>query len=285
MVTIISIFDRHEDFIKLQYNSIKKYVRGNYEYIVFNNASTNDQSKRNEVVCEELGIKNIKISVNYNTQPSYIAGNALNESFKYLNKKYVFKIDSDMFFINDFNVDELFNHDLFYIPTYQPDKVLMWSGVFGINTQKIDLNLDFRPHVIHGTDTFGQSSLLTNDDKYTKKHFNLFMIYDVVGNVISGGLNNDCVVEFDGDDIVKWDKPNNYPIDKINKSNRVIYRYKEMYNILKKYEFPKPYYLDFIEINNIKTLIHFKSSNWCEWCTKSYVDSKKRSLINFLNDN
>jgi hypothetical protein len=58
-----------------------------------------------------------------------------------------------------------------------------------------------------------------------------------------------------------------------------------MYNILKKYEFPKPYYLDFIEINNIKTLIHFKSSNWCEWCTKSYVDSKKRSLINFLNDN
>jgi glycosyltransferase involved in cell wall biosynthesis len=202
MVTIISIFDRHEDFIKLQYNSIKKYVRGNYEYIVFNNASTNDQSKRNEVVCEELGIKNIKISVNYNTQPSYIAGNALNESFKYLNKKYVFKIDSDMFFINDFNVDELFNHDLFYIPTYQPDKVLMWSGVFGINTQKIDLNLDFRPHVIHGTDTFGQSSLLTNDDKYTKKHFNLFMIYDVVGNVISGGLNNDCVVEFDGDDII-----------------------------------------------------------------------------------
>ena len=111
------------------------------------------------------------------------------------------------------------------------------------------------------------------------------MINDVVGNLISGGLNNDCVVEFDGDVIVKWDKPNNYPIDKINKDNRVIYRYKEMYSILKKYGFPKPYNLDFIEINDIKTLIHFKSSNWCEWYTKPYVDSKKESLINFLDNN
>jgi len=60
---------------------------------------------------------------------------------------------------------------------------------------------------------------------------------------------------------------------------------KLQYNSIKKYGFPKPYNLDFIEINDIKTLIHFKSSNWCEWYTKPYVDSKKESLINFLDNN
>ncbi len=30
-ITIISIFNKHEDFIELQYNSILKHVKGDYE--------------------------------------------------------------------------------------------------------------------------------------------------------------------------------------------------------------------------------------------------------------
>ena len=33
---IVTIFSMHEDFIELQYNSIVKHVKGDYEYIVFN---------------------------------------------------------------------------------------------------------------------------------------------------------------------------------------------------------------------------------------------------------
>jgi hypothetical protein len=44
---IVAIFDKHEDFIKLQYDSIIKYVKSDYEYIVFNNASTEHQANLN----------------------------------------------------------------------------------------------------------------------------------------------------------------------------------------------------------------------------------------------
>jgi hypothetical protein len=42
-------------------------------------------------------------------EPSYIAGSALNEAFKYVTNELVFKIDSDMFFISDININELFD--------------------------------------------------------------------------------------------------------------------------------------------------------------------------------
>ena len=51
------------------------------------------------------------------------------------------------------------------------------------------------------------------------------------------------------------------------------------FNHIKYYDEPHKYYID-----GIQTLIHFKSSNWCEWYTKNYVTAKKNSLINLLND-
>ena len=134
-ISIVTIFNKHEEFIKLQYNSILKHIKGEYEYIVFDNASTEEQSNKIKIICDELNIKCIRINVNYNTTPSYIAGNALNESFAHLSDKIVFKIDSDMFFISEINLSELCsNYDLFYIET---NYVYMWSGVFSINMNKI----------------------------------------------------------------------------------------------------------------------------------------------------
>ena len=60
--------------------------------------------------------------------------------------------------------------------------------------------------------------------------------------------------------------------------------FNQIHNLVKKYKFPEPYNIDFIDIDGIQTLIHFKSSNWCEWYTKNYVTAKKNSLINLLND-
>ena len=123
-ITIISIFDKNEDFIKLQYESILKHVKGDYEYIVFNNASTEEQSHNVQKTCDELNIECIRINVSYTQSPSYIAGEALNQSFKYLSDKIVFKIDSDMFFISDINLFDICNNnDLFYIET---SHVYMW---------------------------------------------------------------------------------------------------------------------------------------------------------------
>jgi hypothetical protein len=43
------------------------------------------------------------------------------------------------------------------------------------------------------------------------------------------------------------------------------------------------YNIDFIEINGVNTITHFKSANWCEWYTENYVNAKKMAITNLLN--
>ncbi len=60
-------------------------------------------------------------------------------------------------------------------------------------------------------------------------------------------------------------------------------------NLLKTYKFPchvitnhtKNYDVDIIVIDNVDTLIHYKSSNWT--LNDQYMIDKKISLFNFLN--
>lgn len=284
MIKIISIFDKHHDFIKLQYESIKKHIKSDYEYIVFNNASNKDQENLNKKTCEDLNIKCIRININYSNDPSNVAGNALNEAFKFLKNDLVFKIDSDMFFISDINLQSLFDEsDLLYVPNYRSDYKpnIMWSGVFGINMKKIEIDLDFRPKIIvPNSDTFGQSILLTSNQKYVKKLFELHNIFDLDNGILSGSLNTDCVVKFENDRMMLIEKEY-YPLN--NEKNYVL-KFNNILNLLQSYNFPKPYNVDFIELDNKDFIIHFKSSNWCPWYNDTYVNEKKKSLINFLNN-
>jgi len=284
MIKIISIFDKHQDFIELQYESIKKHVKSEYEYIVFNNASTKDQEILNEKTCEKLNIKCIRINVKYNNDPSNIAGNALNEAFKYLKNDLVFKIDSDMFFMSDINLYDFFeNYDLSYVPNYRSDYKpnLMWSGVFGINMKKIEIDLDFRPKVvIPNSDTFGQSILLTSNNKYSKKLFELHNLFDLVDGILMTNLNTDCRMEFQNNSLLSIEKKD-YPIQK---DKDYSLKYNNILKIMELYEFPKPYNIDIIEVGKKDFIFHFKSSNWCPWYTDDYVNLKKKSLINLLNN-
>lgn len=278
-ITIVSIFDKNEDFIKLQYNSILKHVKGDYEYIVFNNASTEEQSDKIENICNELYIKCIRIHVSYNQTPSYIAGNSLNESFKHLSDKIVFKLDSDMFFISDINLFEICNnHDLFYIMTHN---TFMWSAVFSINMKKIkDFNLYFNPNVIPNTDTFGQSSLLTDNPNYTKRTMFLFCILDETNGVINGLINNDCKITLTRNEILYVENDRYVDLHPI-----ICDKLFDIYKTVVDYNFPKPYHIDIITVNDVDTIIHYKSSNhWEKYDDLDYVKNKKISLINILKN-
>lgn len=281
-IKLITIFDKHEDFIRLQYESILKHVKGNYTYIVFNNAATENQATKNQQICNHLGIMCIRIQVNYNNGPSNIAGEALNVAFNQVPNELVFKIDSDMFFISDININNLFNnHDLIYIPTRQPNREIMWSGVFGINLKKVDIDLNFNPGVIQGTDTFGQSCLLTSNPKYKKKTFELYNLQKIEDGIMTTSLNNDCVIRFKNNELIFNEKPelyNNQELIKTlsNKYNLIILK-------LKQCSFPEPYNVDIIEMDGVDFIFHFKSSNWCPWYTDQYINEKKISLIKLLN--
>lgn len=279
-VTIITIFNKHEDFIRLQYESIIKHVKGEYEYIVFNNASTEEQANKIKKICDELNIRTIRVNVNYNMDPSNIAGEALNQSFTYLSNKIVFKIDSDMFFIGDIDLFEICNnYDLFYIETNYD---YMWSGVFGINVDKIkNFPLDFRPKVIPNTDTFGQSYLLTTNPEYTRKKMFLYCLLDETNGVMDGSINNDCTVTLNKDEIISV---GNNRYEKLYDGLNI--KFLEIHKTMIDYEFPKPYHIDIITIDGVESIIHFKSSNHDDiYKNIEYTHNKKISLEKFLKNN
>jgi hypothetical protein len=281
-IKLITIFDKHEDFIKIQYESILRYVKGNYTYIVFNNASTEDQAIKNKQICDELGITCIRIHVNYNNGPSNIAGESLNVAFNQLKNEIVFKIDSDMFFMGNININTLFNEsDIIYIPNLQLNREIMWSGVFGINLKKVDINLDFNPGVISGTDTFGQSCLLTTNPKYKKRTFELYNLQSIEDGVMTTALNNDCVMKFKDDELIFNERPEIYKNQELYKT--LVTKYNIIVTKLKQCSFPEPYNIDIIEMGGVDFIFHFKSANWCPWYTDQYVNEKKISLIKLLN--
>ena len=281
MIKLITIFDKHEDFIKIQYDTIKKHVKGEYEYIVFNDASTEEQSNLNKNVCNELGINCIRINVNYTNDPSNIAGDSLNISFGMLPNEKIFKIDSDMFFISDVNINDLFSKsDLIYVPNYKPNKEIMWSGIFGIDLNKINIKLNFKPSVIPETDTFGQSCLLTTNSSLNKKYFELYNLQNTDNGIYTTALNNDCVIRLINDKVEFNERPEFY--NNPEQLNNLSIIYNDMVTLLKKYDFPKPYNVDMITIDGINSVFHFKSSNWCPWYTEKYVNKKKESLKKFL---
>tara|TARA_R100000951_G_scaffold82100_1_gene69792 strand:- start:1285 stop:2136 length:852 start_codon:yes stop_codon:yes gene_type:complete len=282
MVKIITIFDKHEDFIELQYNSIVKHIQGGYEYIVFNNASNQAQRNKNKMECDRLGISCIPITVNYNGNPSSIAGEALNAAFKHVPNKKVFKIDSDMFFTDNINLNNLFVNDLIYIPNYKPNKVIMWSGVFGINLDKVDLNLDFRPAVIPQTDTFGQSCLLTTDSNLTNKLITLYSLHNINDNKIITCLNNDNLMKFNDNLLFYNERPEYYDTASLKD---LAFKYNDIINRLKKYDFPEPFMIDIITHDEVDFIIHFKSANWTNY-DANYLVNKKTAMIKLLtNDN
>lgn len=266
IVTIISIFDKHDDFIKLQNESIVKFIKCDYEYIIFNNATNDLQRTANRNMCEELGIKCIDIHVNYGQDPSNIAGNALNESFKHLNNKIVFKIDSDMFFISNTNLLEFFdNGDLVYIPQItQDNREWMWSGIFGINLKNINTFIDFNPKVVINYDTFCSSVTLVENPKYSKNKFELFNIKTVKNKIYETAYNNDCEIKINESEILSISRSNYINIINSIKYN-YIDKFIELRNLCEKYKFPIDYNIDIISMNNLNFAIHFKSSNWsCE---------------------
>ena len=280
MISIITIFNKHEDFIALQYESIVKHVKGNYEYIVFNNGANEEQANKIKQVCDELNIKCVRIIVNYNMNPSNIAGEALNKAFTYLYDKQVFKIDSDMFFISDVDLYNLCNnYDLVYIETQNR---FMWSAVFGINMLKLkDISLDFRPNVIPNTDTFGQSCLLTSNNNFSRKKILLYCILTDTDNIINGLINNDCRITLDNYKLINVEN-NLYEFLYDNISSK----YLEISKIMIDYKFPHPYHIDIITLDGKNTIIHFKSSNHDDiYRDLNYTNNKKIAITKYLNDN
>src|SRR4051812_18542709 len=113
-VTFFTLANIRPDFIEIQYRSIKKFVKdADVEYVIFNNASENrNRFNAIEAVCKSLGVttKKVRQTMNYENDASAFVGACMNSIWQddlRKRKDLLVYIDSDMFLIDDFNVNKM----------------------------------------------------------------------------------------------------------------------------------------------------------------------------------
>lgn len=123
---IISLHFNRPDFIELQYNSLKKWVK-DFNFTVYDNCP--DNAIKDE--CERLGIKSIPIKI-FSADTSWCVGLSLNKMWETLqhNKGELLYIDSDMFLINEL---PKFDCNFAFVPQKRGEYTYPWTGLMYFN--------------------------------------------------------------------------------------------------------------------------------------------------------
>lgn len=170
------------DFIEIQYKTFHKFLKDDFEFIVFNDASTKKMAARIKNKCKELKIRCIRIPQSIHTRPylerdvgddcnnpSVRNCNVVQYSLDKLGFSYAGKVaifDSDMFLIKDFSILEYMkDYDLagsFQIRKNEYNSVeYLWIGLifFDFSTLPQRKSLNFNCGLVDGvrTDTGGYS--------------------------------------------------------------------------------------------------------------------------------
>lgn len=154
-VMIITHGYNRPDFIEIQYKTFKKFLKDNYEYIVFNDGPTPSQAQEIEDICTKLGIRCFRIpqeihsrpymyrdpreEVNSYNTPSVRCSNAVQYSLDILGFDHdgiVAIVDSDMFLIQEFSiVNYLKDYDIASVSRKvgNPQIEHIWVGIMFLN--------------------------------------------------------------------------------------------------------------------------------------------------------
>lgn len=109
-VKIFTYAYNRPNFITLQQRTFLRFLRDDYEFVVFNSAIAKDNEVRIKEVCDQLGIKCIDVEGRTCRHPSISHAYALQWSFhehiKHENDVIAMILDSDIFMIKEFSVNE-----------------------------------------------------------------------------------------------------------------------------------------------------------------------------------
>ena len=154
---IVTAVVNNPTFIEIQHYTLQKYVKGQYEFIVFNDAkdfpdfTNNDDAtikQQIEDVCEKLNIPCINIPNSHHKQ-SLNAAHRCADSMNYIlefQKKYPDKyllLDSDMFLVDHFDTDKYQNYDCAIvlqsrIQRNQTKVNYFWNGIYYFDMLKMN---------------------------------------------------------------------------------------------------------------------------------------------------
>lgn len=121
-VLVMTHSHNRPDFIKIQHDCFKKFLRDKYEFVVFNDARSHEVSKEIKATCKTLGLRCIRIPQeihdraylkresyetfnNANTRCANVVQYSLN-TMGFDHDGLVVIIDSDMFLVKDFSIEK-----------------------------------------------------------------------------------------------------------------------------------------------------------------------------------
>jgi len=179
-------------FIEIQYYTLKKYMKCDYEFIVFNDAKdfidfTNGGDitikATIENICKQLNIQCININNQHhankqNQGASYRTADSMNAILEYQKQHpdYYLLLDSDMFLIDDYNIDDYSKYDCSIVLQHRKDIdritdiYYIWNGLYYFNINKLDTSL-MNWGLTYTTDTGGRMSDWLNTLVNDKVHF------------------------------------------------------------------------------------------------------------------
>lgn len=126
------------EFILLQHMTFSQLLRDDFEYIVFNNAKTDEDSALTAETCRKLGVKCIVTEGSNHSTANYSHATALNWSFHNHIKKDKSTIsvilDFDMFLTKVFSInDYLRGYDLSAVAQSRGHVNYLWPGIMFFN--------------------------------------------------------------------------------------------------------------------------------------------------------
>ena len=169
-------------FIEIQYYTLKKYMKCDYEFIVFNDAKdfidfTNggDLTIKTTIenICKQLNIRCIRVNNPHHAnktnrwcqEPSHRTADSMNVILEYQKQHpdYYLLLDSDMFLIDDYNIDDYKKYDCSIVLQHRKDSdkttdiYYIWNGLYYFNINKLDTSL-MNWGLTYTTDTGGRMS-------------------------------------------------------------------------------------------------------------------------------
>jgi hypothetical protein len=200
---VVTAVVNNPGFIEIQYYTLKKYFKGDYEFIVFNDAKdfpdfTNGGNitvkKQIEDCCNKLNITHINIPNQHHLHRTQASDRTADSNHFILNyqknnpDKYLL-LDSDMFLIDYFDIDKYSNYDCAIVLQSRNNSKInyIWNGLYYFDMKKMKNVELLNWNCCEGCDTGGMTQEWlkkqvitfpnTDEIRWTNNNFNTDSTY------------------------------------------------------------------------------------------------------------
>jgi hypothetical protein len=168
-VQIFTSVVNRPDFVEIQNNLFKKFLKNDYQFHIVDDSIDSDISEQFKNICKDKNIEYYKTPENLeHHNPSKKVGNVIQWAFdEIIKKKYasdiVFWTDSDMFLIDNFDINNyMLDCVIAGLPQVRKHIKYMWNGLMFFNMPKLlelDSDIRFNTDFIDGEhlDTGGET--------------------------------------------------------------------------------------------------------------------------------